>query len=151
MTISSILYGMLGQTKRAGLATLVVWGGLTLPLPGWAQTASPSAAAKALTAPQVKGENHRRNPLQTVLTQLQGQGRDGDVLFHRLRRVPGQDAGAADYEGWNSKPFELVVISTDARVQDLMDYECFITRTAIFGVGQRSLDWWRAVRRRAVE
>ena len=34
-----------------------------------------------------------------------------------------------NYAGWASKPFELVAVSTDTRVQDLLDYERIISRT----------------------
>ena len=31
-----------------------------------------------------------------------------------------------NYEGWHGKPFELVLVSTDGRLQDLNDYEKII-------------------------
>jgi len=34
-----------------------------------------------------------------------------------------------NYSGWAGKPFELVAVSTDSRVQDLLDYERIISRT----------------------
>ena len=34
-----------------------------------------------------------------------------------------------NYEGWVGKPFEVLAISTDSQMQDLMDYECIISRT----------------------
>ena len=34
-----------------------------------------------------------------------------------------------NYAGWAGKPFELVAVSTDTRVQDLLDYERIISRT----------------------
>ena len=34
-----------------------------------------------------------------------------------------------NYSGWAGKPFELVAVSTDTRVQDLLDYERIISRT----------------------
>ncbi|GAB3482352.1 hypothetical protein [Polaromonas eurypsychrophila] len=33
-----------------------------------------------------------------------------------------------NYEGWAGKPFELVAVATDKRVQDVVDYECIISR-----------------------
>lgn len=107
MTISSILYGMLGQTKRAGLATLVVWGGLTLPLPGWAQTASPSAAAKALTAPQV--ERKTIDGTLFKLSSLNCKGKVVMVMFWSTGRAVCRDkmpelrttkAGTASHSNW---------------------------------------------------
>lgn len=35
----------------------------------------------------------------------------------------------SNYAGWAGKPFELVAVSTDARVQNLLDYEHIILRT----------------------
>jgi thiol-disulfide isomerase/thioredoxin len=36
----------------------------------------------------------------------------------------------SNYEGWNGKPFELVAINADARMQDFMAYETIISKTA---------------------
>ena len=35
----------------------------------------------------------------------------------------------SSYAGWARKPSEMVAVSTDARVQDLLDYERIISRT----------------------
>lgn len=32
-------------------------------------------------------------------------------------------------EGWRDKPFQLVLVSTDRKLQDLMDYESILART----------------------
>lgn len=45
-----------------------------------------------------------------------------------------------NYEGWASKPFELVAINTDTRVQDLLDYERIISRTV--PMKQRFVQLW---------
>lgn len=45
-----------------------------------------------------------------------------------------------NYEGWMGKPFELVAISTDSRVQDLLDYERIISRTV--PIKQRFVQLW---------
>ena len=45
-----------------------------------------------------------------------------------------------NYAGWAGKPFELVAISTDTRVQDLLDYERIITRTV--PMKQRFVQMW---------
>ncbi len=34
-----------------------------------------------------------------------------------------------NYEGWAGKPFELVAVATDKRMQDVLDYERIISRT----------------------
>lgn len=46
----------------------------------------------------------------------------------------------SNYEGWMGKPFELVAISTDNRVQDLLDYERIISRTV--PIKQRFVQLW---------
>lgn len=46
----------------------------------------------------------------------------------------------SNYEGWMGKPFELVAISTDSRVQDLLDYERIISRTV--PIKQRFVQLW---------
>jgi hypothetical protein len=46
MTIALHLYGVLGKTKQAGLAALLIWR-LTLPLPVWAQAAVPGSPAQS--------------------------------------------------------------------------------------------------------
>ena len=45
-----------------------------------------------------------------------------------------------NYEGWADKPFELVAINTDTRMQDLMDYERIISRTV--PMKQRFVQLW---------
>ena len=43
-------------------------------------------------------------------------------------------------EGWRTKPFELVLVSTDRRIRDLQDYEQIISRTV--PVKQRFVQLW---------
>ncbi len=45
-----------------------------------------------------------------------------------------------NYEGWVGKPFEVVAISTDSQMQDLMDYERIISRTV--PMKQRFVQIW---------
>lgn len=45
-----------------------------------------------------------------------------------------------NYEGWAGKPFELVLVSVDRRVQDLNDYERIISRTV--PLKQRFVQLW---------
>ena len=45
-----------------------------------------------------------------------------------------------NYEGWKGKPFELVAINTDARVQDFLDYERIISATV--PLKQRFVQLW---------
>jgi thiol-disulfide isomerase/thioredoxin len=45
-----------------------------------------------------------------------------------------------NYEGWAGKPFELVAINTDTKVQDFLDYERIISRTV--PLKQRFVQLW---------
>lgn len=45
-----------------------------------------------------------------------------------------------NYEGWKGKPFELVAINTDSRVQDFLDYERIISATV--PLKQRFVQLW---------
>lgn len=45
-----------------------------------------------------------------------------------------------NYEGWKGKPFEMVLVSTDRRMQDLDDYERIISRTV--PLQQRFVQLW---------
>ncbi len=45
-----------------------------------------------------------------------------------------------NYEGWANQPFELVAVNTDARVQDMLDYENIISRTV--PTKQRFVQLW---------
>ena len=45
-----------------------------------------------------------------------------------------------NYEGWNGKPFELVLVSVDKKMKDVEDYEKIISRTV--PVKQRFVQMW---------
>ena len=45
-----------------------------------------------------------------------------------------------NYEGWTGKPFELVAINTDPKIQDFLDYERIISRTV--PLKQRFVQLW---------
>ncbi len=45
-----------------------------------------------------------------------------------------------NYEGWRGKPFELVLVSTDRRMEDLQAYEQIISRTV--PLKQRFVQLW---------
>ena len=84
-------------------------------------------------------------PPLVPLAQLEGKSIDGspfdlNMLKGKVVLVMFWSTGCAvcrdkmpelrsNYAGWAGKPFELVAVSTDARVQDLLDYERIISRT----------------------
>lgn len=45
-----------------------------------------------------------------------------------------------NYEGWSGKPFEMVLVSTDRKMQDVEEYERIISRTV--PVKQRFVQLW---------
>ena len=45
-----------------------------------------------------------------------------------------------NYQGWAGKPFEMVLVATDRRMQDLRDYEAIISRTV--PLKQRFVQLW---------
>lgn len=46
----------------------------------------------------------------------------------------------SNYQGWTGKPFELVAVNTDSRVQDFLDYERIISATV--PLKQRFVQLW---------
>lgn len=46
----------------------------------------------------------------------------------------------SNYQGWTGKPFELVAVNTDTRVQDFLDYERIISATV--PLKQRFVQLW---------
>ncbi len=46
-----------------------------------------------------------------------------------------------NYEGWAGKPFEVVAINTDGRMQDFLEYERIISQTV--PMRQRFVQMWR--------
>ena len=113
-----------------------------------AQTATPanrSASAVAapssavVTLPQIEGKTIDGNPFK--LSALKG--KVVLVMYWSTGCAVCRDKMPelrSNYEGWMSKPFELVAISTDSRVQDLLDYERIISRTV--PIKQRFIQLW---------
>ena len=114
-----------------------------------AQTAAPAIAAAAASSPALASA-----PVSTP--QIEGQTIEGKAfnlaaLKGKVVLVMFWSTGCAvcrdkmpelrtNYEGWADKPFELVAISTDMRMKDLMDYERIISRTV--PLKQRFVQLW---------
>ena len=115
-------------------------------LPGMAQTVAPTKAASAavlaaapLMAPQLEGKTIEGNPFK--LASLKG--KVVLVMFWSTGCAVCRDKMPelrTNYEGWAGKPFELVAVSTDTRIQDLLDYERIISRTV--PLKQRFVQLW---------
>ncbi len=119
-----------------------------LSLPAVAQTATPSKAASAaatsapapaVTIPQMEGKTIDGN----VFNLASLKGKVVLVMFWSTGCAVCRDKMPelrTNYEGWSGKPFELVAVSTDTRVQDLLDYERIISRTV--PLKQRFVQLW---------
>ena len=136
---------------RKMTGTLAMWAFLTVPLVGagvHAQTPAPvaaspaapvSAAAVPVTLPVIEGKTIDGAPFR--LSSLKG--KVVLVMFWSTGCAVCRDKMPelrTNYEGWNGKPFELVAVSTDTRVQDLLDYERIISRTV--PMKQRFVQLW---------
>ena len=97
-----------------------------------AQTPPPARPASApepyVIQPQIDGKTIDGNPFK--LSSLKG--KVVLVMFWSTGCAVCRDKMPElrnNYAGWAGKPFELVAVSTDGRVQDLLDYERIISRT----------------------
>ncbi|MDO9115369.1 MAG: TlpA disulfide reductase family protein [Polaromonas sp.] len=118
--------------------------GTVSPLP--AQTPSSSvkgdsaaAAPVAAAAPHIEGKTVEGKPFR--LSSLKG--KVVLVLYWSTGCAVCRDKMPelrTNYEGWAGKPFELVAVSTDARMQDMLDYENIISRTV--PTRQRFVQLW---------
>ncbi len=101
--------------------------------------AASSAAAVPVSTPLIEGKTIDGAPFR--LSSLKG--KVVLVMFWSTGCAVCRDKMPelrTNYEGWNGKPFELVAVSTDTRVQDLLDYERIISRTV--PMKQRFVQLW---------
>ncbi|MDP3673155.1 MAG: TlpA disulfide reductase family protein [Telluria sp.] len=95
--------------------------------------------AQPAAAPAVAGKTLDGKPFQ--LSSLKG--KVVLVMFWSTGCAVCRDKMAElrqNYEGWSGKPFELVLVSTDRKRQDVEDYERIISRTV--PVRQRFVQLW---------
>jgi cytochrome oxidase Cu insertion factor (SCO1/SenC/PrrC family) len=97
------------------------------------------AAVQAVAPPQLEGKTIEGRPFtlasqrgKVVLLMLWST--DCAVCRDKMPEL------RQNYEGWSSKPFELVLVSVDRKVQDLFAYEQIISRTV--PVKQRFVQLW---------
>lgn len=106
--------------------------------PVFAQTAAAPAATSVIT-PQIEGKTI--DGASFKLSSLKG--KVVLVMFWSTGCAVCRDKMPElrnNYEGWAGKPFELVAVNTDARMQDLMEYERIISRTV--PLKQRFVQLW---------
>jgi thiol-disulfide isomerase/thioredoxin len=85
-------------------------------------------AGPVLASPQIEGKTVEGKPF--ALSSLRG--KVVLVLYWSTGCAVCRDKMPelrTNYEGWAGKPFELVAVATDRRVQDVLDYERIISRT----------------------
>ena len=107
---------------------------LAMAAPLLAQTPPPSpkaagvVAGPVLAAPHIEGKTVEGKPF--ALPSLRG--KVVLVLYWSTGCAVCRDKMPelrTNYEGWAGKPFELVAVATDKRMQDVLDYERIISRT----------------------
>ena len=110
------------------------------PLPPTNAPASAAAqAAASIAAPQIEAQTIDGKPF----TLAAFKGKVVLVMFWSTGCAVCRDKMPelrTNYEGWAGKPFEVVAISTDAVMQDALDYERIISRTV--PMKQRFVQIW---------
>lgn len=110
-----------------------------------AQTATPAATSTATPArpvaalPSIEGKTIEGAPFK--LESLKG--KVVLVMFWSTSCAVCRDKMPelrSNYQGWTGKPFELVAVNTDTRVQDFLDYERIISATV--PLKQRFVQLW---------
>jgi glutathione peroxidase-family protein len=132
------------RASRAGLTrhglvmiTLIAMG---MAAPSLAQTPPPPAKAESVAAaPRIEGKTMEGKPFR--LSSLKG--KVVLLLYWSTGCAVCRDKMPElrnNYEGWASKPFEMVAVSTDRRMQDVEEYERIIARTV--PMRQRFVQLW---------
>jgi thiol-disulfide isomerase/thioredoxin len=101
--------------------------------------AAAQAAPQAASAPAIEGKTSEGAPFK--LESLKG--KVVLVMFWSTNCAVCRDKMPelrSNYQGWTGKPFELVAVNTDTRVQDFLDYERIISATV--PLKQRFVQLW---------
>jgi len=119
---------------------LFVAGALLAP-PLFAQAVAPAAAlpsvgqaAPALEGPAIDGKPFKLSALKGKVVLVIFWSTGCAVCRDKMPEL------RQNYEGWAGKPFELVLVSVDSRMQDLADYEKIISR--MVPLKQRFVQLW---------
>lgn len=105
----------------------------------FATALSASALAQVPAAPAIEGKTLEGKPFQLSSQK----GKVVLVMFWSTDCAVCRDKMPElrqNVEGWKSKPFELVLVSTDRKMQDVVDYDKVISRTV--PVKQRFVQLW---------
>lgn len=124
---------------RSGLAVVALIA-LGMAAAAQAQTPPPSVKAeRAAAAPHIEGKTVEGKPFR--LASLKG--KVVLLLYWSTGCAVCRDKMPelrTNYEGWAGQPFELVAVSTDTRMRDMLDYEAIISRTV--ATRQRFVQLW---------
>ena len=107
--------------------------------PALAQNAATPAKPAPVILPQIEGKTTDGTPFNLSMLK----GKVVLVMFWSTGCAVCRDKMPElrnNYAGWTGKPFEMVAVSTDGRVQDLLDYERIISRTV--PMKQRFVQMW---------
>ena len=115
------------------LLPLLFAGALLVP-PVQAQPAPLALAPPTLEGNTVEGKPFKLSALKGKVVLVMFWSTDCAVCRDKMPEL------RQNYEGWAGKPFELVLVSVDRRVQDLNDYEKIISRTV--PLKQRFVQLW---------
>jgi len=132
------LSGSRPSRTRSSLALLAF--ALGMAAPSQAQTpSSPMKAESVAAVARIEGNTIEGKPFK--LSSLRGKvvlvmywSTDCAVCRDKMPELRN------NYEGWAGKPFEMVAVSTDRRMQDVLEYERIIARTV--PTRQRFVQLW---------
>lgn len=132
--------GIYGRVLLLSLASVMSIASAIAQVPAVAKVASaPAPAMVPAAVPQIEGKTIEGAPFR--LASLKG--KVVLVMFWSTGCAVCRDKMPElrnNYEGWAGKPFELVAVNTDSRMQDFLDYERIISRTV--PLKQRFVQLW---------
>jgi peroxiredoxin len=99
-----------------------------------ASAQTPVTAPLRVAGPTVEGKPFELAALQGKVVLLMFWSTDCAVCRDKMAEL------RQNYEGWQGKPFELVLVATDRRFQDVEAYERIISRTV--PLKQRFVQLW---------
>jgi len=100
----------------------------------WAPAQAQTAAPPAVEGKTIDGKPFRLSSLKGKVVLVMFWSTDCAVCRDKMPEL------RQNYEGWSGKPFEMVLVSTDRKMQDFQEYEKIISRTV--PVKQRFVQLW---------
>jgi peroxiredoxin len=107
---------------------------LTLGTISVASAQAPSPAAPTIQARTMEGKPFELSSLKGKVVLVMFWSTDCAVCRDKMPEL------RQNYEGWKTKPFEMVLVATDRKMKDVEDYEKIISRTV--PVKQRFVQLW---------